>query len=99
MGKTVRLWLGLPGLGQGGCAGLAPHQATCCTATQPCGEGGGDCDQDVDCGAGLVCGTDNCRQFNKQAHKDYDCCAKAGRVHIELVSDICPPLKQIYVDF
>merc|ERR1712121_96015 len=32
----------------------------CCTEANKCSEGKGDCDYDVDCMAGLVCGDDNC---------------------------------------
>ena len=36
---------------------------SCCTALQPCGYGGGDCDNDDECAGSLVCGTDNCVEF------------------------------------
>ena len=32
----------------------------CCTPSNPCYEGYGDCDRDEDCVGDLVCGVDNC---------------------------------------
>ena len=32
----------------------------CCTSSNPCGLGEGDCDNDDQCAGDLVCGTDNC---------------------------------------
>ena len=46
---------------------------SCCTATNPCGLGEGDCDTDDECGAGLRCGTDNC-------HSDFGWASKYGVV-------------------
>ena len=45
----------------------------CCTSSQKCGEGEGDCDSDVDCAGNLKCGDDNCDTslgFGSQ----FDCC-------------------------
>jgi len=39
-----------------------------------CTLGQGDCDTDTDCHGNLVCGDDNCRQFNSHAHRYADCC-------------------------
>ena len=33
---------------------------SCCTSSRPCFSGEGDCDWDSDCGADLVCGSNNC---------------------------------------
>merc|ERR1719187_2602352 len=33
---------------------------SCCTASNPCGFGEGDCDANSDCADGLLCGEDNC---------------------------------------
>ena len=49
---------------------------SCCTEDQPCGEGEGDCDDDSDCGPGLICGDDNCHWFNKQSAVTSDCCVR-----------------------
>merc|ERR1711915_705701 len=46
----------------------------CCTPSRQCGVGGGDCDNDSDCQAGLVCGEDNCIEFSAQALNTSDCC-------------------------
>merc|ERR1711915_1106686 len=48
---------------------------TCCTPDKKCGLGGGDCDSDKDCKAGLKCGNNNChRDFLTSAHLENDCC-------------------------
>ena len=39
----------------------------CCTSKTPCDLYGGDCDRDTDCAGNLVCGLDNCRQFDPTA--------------------------------
>ena len=33
---------------------------SCCTSSNQCGVGEGDCDNDSDCQSGLVCGENNC---------------------------------------
>jgi len=43
-----------------------------------CSEGQGDCDGDDECSGSLVCGTDNCRTYNRGALKTSDCCEKSG---------------------
>merc|ERR1719167_679060 len=45
-----------------------------CTKDKPCGKGQGDCDNSAQCGAGLECGVDNCRDFHPGAHRLADCC-------------------------
>ena len=42
-------------------------QGRCCTADNPCVVGEGDCDEDAECEAGLVCGENNCRQVSGQS--------------------------------
>jgi len=42
----------------------------CCTESNPCDEGEGDCDKDSHCQAGLKCGSDNCK-FGDDGD---DCC-------------------------
>merc|ERR1711990_983852 len=61
-------WRTAPGKCQGGSASWK-----CCQANgYKCGEGEGDCDNNDDCAASLVCGTNNCGGgFQKQT---YDCC-------------------------
>ena len=51
---------------------------TCCSSSNQCGVGGGDCDTDSDCQSGLVCGSNNCRTFNSKASRTADCCMKKG---------------------
>jgi len=45
-----------------------------CTSSKPCDEGRGDCDYDRDCKMGLICGENNCKDFDSQAHPYADCC-------------------------
>merc|ERR1711915_750415 len=52
----------------------SPGQDSCCNPSNKCGLGGGDCDTDHDCEAGLKCGNNNCREFNPNAEADCDCC-------------------------
>ena len=44
---------------------------SCCTALQPCGYGGGDCDNDGECAGSLLCGIDNCGGI---VDSGADCC-------------------------
>lgn len=53
-----------------------PNDWSYCTGS--CSLGQGDCDRDTDCSGDLVCGTDNCRDFNSQAYANADCCIKPG---------------------
>jgi len=46
----------------------------CCTSANTCGVGEGDCDNNPDCQPGLVCGSNNCRQFHPAAPSWADCC-------------------------
>lgn len=57
------------------CTGLKGSSA-CCTEEAPCKEQGGDCDDDKECEGSLVCGTNNCRDFNPSAEETYDCCVR-----------------------
>jgi len=52
-----------------------PQAWSCCTNSgNGCNEGEGDCDSDYDCANNLVCGVNNCQEFNPDAHADADCC-------------------------
>ena len=42
--------------------------------TSPCDQGEGDCDNNAECGDGLVCGENNCQQFGQFFHPKDDCC-------------------------
>jgi len=56
------------------CDGSLSAEHCCSSGNFKCGEGKGDCDKNVDCAPGLVCGTDNCRGNNSVSH--FDCCVK-----------------------
>lgn len=62
--------------------------ARCCTRDQPCGEGEGDCENNAECGLGLECGTNNCKQFGDFFHKKDDCCVRSGSSRPQPVKDI-----------
>ena len=49
----------------------------CCSAANPCKEGGGDCDVDDDCTGELLCGFNNC---NPGFDSTDDCCYWPGNV-------------------
>ena len=50
----------------------------CCTSSNQCGEGEGDCDSDVDCAGNLKCGQGNGLDHNCNTSLGfpsyYDCC-------------------------
>ena len=54
----------------------------CCTSSDQCGEGEGDCDSDVDCVGNLKCGQGNGLDDNCDTSlgfpSDYDCCYDPG---------------------
>eukprot|EP00121_Abeoforma_whisleri_P011094 Awhi_evm1s10234 len=54
------------------------HSGSCCTTSDPCKIGEGDCDDDNDCEGDLVCGFNNCEsEFNWGNDKStWDCCTK-----------------------
>ena len=58
--------------------------ADCCTDDSPCKLGDGDCDTDSNCAGDFVCGFNNCRDFNRNADYEYDCCMKALGKPIQL---------------
>lgn len=56
----------------------------CCSSSNPCSIGQGDCDYDSDCAGNLVCGTDNCRDFTSAwSHSAFDCCIEDIKIGIE----------------
>ena len=63
-----------------------PNDGSCCTADRPCGMGGGGCDSDEHCREGLVCGSDNCQQYHQHTQGDEDCCERAGRDLIVIIT-------------
>ena len=60
------LYQGIHCVGQGGC----------CSRNSPCKAGEGDCDHDLECGVGLVCGTNNCKTGTFPLFSDQDDCCK-----------------------
>ena len=53
---------------------------SCCTSSSPCALGEGDCDDDSDCDGNLVCGTDNCRNFDSAWTDEADCCTTGNTI-------------------
>ena len=45
----------------------------CCTESNQCDAGEGDCDKDEDCVGSLTCGTNNCPKGSTFSRND-DCC-------------------------
>merc|ERR1712190_506745 len=64
-----------PSTGPG--TGSGCHDGTggwsCCSSSNQCGVGEGDCDNDSDCSGNLKCGTNNCDP-SKGFGSGYDCC-------------------------
>lgn len=62
----------------GQCNGVPSTDWSCCSSTSPCNVGGGDCDTDSHCTAGLTCGTNNCRRDFSSTGSNWgsaaDCC-------------------------
>ena len=48
----------------------------CCSESNTCDIGEGDCDKDSECTGNLVCGTDNCYSIFGHGSKTLDCCEK-----------------------
>ena len=59
-----------------GCDGKLPGRdgEGCCTTSNTCEIGEGDCDSDSECTGNLVCGTDNCLSIFGHSPSDFDCC-------------------------
>ena len=58
-----------------------PDNGDCCTTTNICPEGGGDCDYDSECEEGLVCKEDACPRYHHHASYNDDCCASTVGIH------------------
>ena len=60
------------------CNGVPNTDWSCCSSTNPCNLGGGDCDSDRECTTGLTCGDNNCRRDYSTSGSDWgssaDCC-------------------------
>ena len=65
------------------CSNGTIASTSCCTSSNPCGEGEGDCDSDEDCMGNLKCGegsghNDNCDN-TLGFSGDSDCCYDADK--------------------
>ena len=60
------------------CSGIPRTDWSCCTSSEPCDVGGGDCDRDSDCVGDLTCGNDNCKADFSSTGSNWassaDCC-------------------------
>ncbi len=70
------------------CASATMGSSTYCSATCPCGHGGGDCDSNADCMPGLVCGTDLGPAFDMTSTTDV-CVPSACSTGTLLSADFC----------
>jgi len=52
----------------------------CCSNSQPCGLGEGDCDNDSDCEGDLVCGQNNCGPPHSLVSSEADCCIEFASI-------------------
>jgi len=71
MGKLIQDFRKCSSGSVSGCKG---GNWSCCTNTNKCGDGEGDCDYDSHCKSGLVCGTNNCEGSNFLTGED--CCTR-----------------------
>jgi len=62
------------GLSTEDCAGLFGDENCCRNIGNGCSEGQGDCDNNGECEFGLICGVNNCRDYNTSADPNADCC-------------------------
>jgi len=58
------------------CRGRNFNDRGCCSSENPCVEGEGDCENNKDCNGDLVCGNNNCKDFDSFFHEKDDCCIK-----------------------
>ena len=54
---------------------------SCCTSSNQCDIGEGDCDENSNCIGYLVCGTSNCHGVNVNPHND--CCELGKFINLE----------------
>ena len=59
--------------------GSHPEIQECCSTSNQCSEGQGDCDKDSECLGNLVCGRDNCDESKFPDNDKTDCCRKGSR--------------------
>ena len=74
---------------------------SCCRSWNPCDEGEGDCDSDVECKEGLVCGYNN--YCGPGFPSGFDCCVRPETINpvpvptkppVKPPSPTCPPVPQ-----
>ena len=62
----------------GHCNGIPTTNFGCCTSSNPCDVGEGDCNLDSECAGRLICGSDNCRTKYSTPGSNWgsfaDCC-------------------------
>ena len=62
----------------GQCDGVPSTDWSCCSSTNTCSVGGGDCDNDSECASGLQCGNNNCKNDYSSSGSNWaiaaDCC-------------------------
>ena len=62
----------------GQCDGVPSTDWSCCSSTNACSVGGGDCDNDSECASGLQCGNNNCKNDYSSSGSNWaiaaDCC-------------------------
>jgi len=65
-----------------------PFPNNYCSRSNRCEHGEGDCDSNAECKAGLICGKNNCKDFDVRAHRYADCCRyRGGRQRYVYVSE------------
>jgi len=76
------------------CHGIPSTDWSCCTQSNPCSIGEGDCDTDRDCACDLVCGTNNCRPGKTGSNWSIaaDCCT-APKTNLAPKPPIEPEIK------
>ena len=62
-------------------AATKPDNDHCCSSSNLCGEGEGDCDYDSHCAGNLICEQDNCQKFDSRWSSQQDCCQKGKTNH------------------
>ena len=64
-----------------------PRDSNCCSNSNPCGYGEGDCDKDSHCRGFLKCGTNNCKNhfsLSGSNWKSYDDCCMIGNLKFSI---------------
>ena len=85
------------------CNGVPTTDWSCCTSSNPCNTGEGDCDTDSDCSGRLTCGTNNCKATGVSGSywsSSADCCeGKMYCIHISLIQKLKTKFLQPLVSF